>query len=118
MLLGSFQGPVTAETTRLFLTNRDVLAAARSSDEGEKLGISVLPETAAEVAGFAKSTNSAPGLYLMVDVGAMTLDLGRVRVPAGAVPINGRLVFPICRTGATAGRRVIPLVSWTRKNGK
>jgi len=80
MLLGSFQGPVTAETTRLFLTNRDVLAAARSSDEGEKLGISVLPETAAEVAGFAKSTNSAPGLYLMVDVGAMTLDVCAFRL--------------------------------------
>jgi hypothetical protein len=46
-----------------------------SPAEAEKLDITVLPETAAEAAGFAKSINRAPGLYPMVDVGAMTLDV-------------------------------------------
>jgi hypothetical protein len=80
MLFGRFEGPITTETTRLFLKDRHVLAAARSSDEAERLGIAVIPETAAEVAGFAKSTNSSPGLYLMVDVGAMTLDVCAFRL--------------------------------------
>jgi hypothetical protein len=74
LLLASFQTPITVETTRLFLADRHVLAAAGSPVEAEGLGIAIVPETAAEVAGFAKSTNRAPGLYLMVDVGAMTFD--------------------------------------------
>jgi hypothetical protein len=80
LLLAGFGGPVTVETTRLFLADSHVLAAARSASEGDGLGIAAIPETAGEVAGFAKSTDRAPGLYLMVDVGAMTLDICAFRL--------------------------------------
>jgi hypothetical protein len=79
-LLGNLEGPITVERTRLFLADPHVLGAARSPAEAERLGIAVLPETAAEAAGFAKSTNRAPGLYLMIDVGAMTLDVCTFRL--------------------------------------
>jgi hypothetical protein len=59
------------------------MAAAQSAAEAEKLGVAALPETAAEAAGFAKSTNRAPGVYLMVDVGAMTLDVCTFRLSEG-----------------------------------
>lgn len=80
MLLGNLEGPLTVERTRLFLAQPHVVAAAHSAAEAESLGTAVLPETAAEAAGFAKSTNRAPGLYLMVDVGAMTLDVCTFRL--------------------------------------
>jgi hypothetical protein len=73
-LLASLDGPITTEMVRLILTDPNVSAAAKSSNDAEQLGVAVIPETAAEAAGFAKSTNRAPGLYLMVDVGALTLD--------------------------------------------
>ena len=46
----------------------------------ESLGVAVFPEAAAEMTGFAKSTRNAPGLYLLVDVGAMTLDASMFRL--------------------------------------
>lgn len=66
--------PVTVETVRLFLADKHVEDAAESEKAAEDMGVAVFPETAAEMAGFAKSTRNAPGLYLLVDVGAMTLD--------------------------------------------
>jgi hypothetical protein len=80
MLLGNFDGPINVEAMRIFLTDRHVVDAAKSFANSEKLGVAVLPETAAEAAGFAKSTNRAPGVYLMVDVGAMTLDVCAFRL--------------------------------------
>jgi hypothetical protein len=80
LLLASCEGPITMEGTRLFLAESHVLAAGRSAADAEELGVAVIPETAAEAAGFAKSTDSAPGLYLMVDVGAMTLDVCAFRL--------------------------------------
>jgi hypothetical protein len=80
ILLGNFGGVITAESARLFLQHPDVLAAAKSVTEAEQLGVAVLPETAAEAAGFAKSTNRAPGVYVMIDVGAMTLDVCTFRL--------------------------------------
>jgi hypothetical protein len=74
LLLANFGGPLSAEAAQLFLADEHVLAAGGSAVAAEELGVAVIPETAAEAAGFAKSTESAPGLYLMVDVGAMTLD--------------------------------------------
>jgi hypothetical protein len=79
-LLANFGGPLTAKATQLFLADEHVLAAAGSAADAEELGIAVIPETAAEAAGFAKSTDSAPGLYLMVDVGTMTLDVCAFRL--------------------------------------
>lgn len=80
LLLANFDGAVSVETTRLFLAKRQVAATAESAEEGEELGIAAIPETAAEVTGFTKSTNRAPGVYLMVDVGAMTLDVCAFRL--------------------------------------
>jgi len=78
--LADFRKAITVEAARLFLADPHVRAAAASPAEAEALGIAVIPETAAEVAGFAKSTSRAPGLYLMVDVGAMTLDVCTFRL--------------------------------------
>ena len=72
--LSTTDGPVTARATRVFLDHRRVVEAGASRESAEALGVAVFPETAAEMAGFAKSTRSAPDLYLLVDVGAMTLD--------------------------------------------
>ena len=80
LALANFQNAITVEATRLFLANPHVRAAAQSSVEAEALGVAIIPETAAEVAGFAKSTSRARGLYLMVDVGAMTLDICTFRL--------------------------------------
>ena len=52
----------------------------RSADEAEKLGVAALPETAAEAAGFAKSTTEPRVFTWMVDVGAMTLDVCTFRL--------------------------------------
>ena len=65
----------SVESIRSLLRDTDVEDAALSVDCAERLGIAVFPETAAAATGFAKSTRSADGLYLMVDVGAMTLDV-------------------------------------------
>ena len=66
--------PVTVEATRRFLHDPSVAGAGRSEEAAEKLGIAVIPETAAQMTGFSKSTRRASGLYLLVDVGALTLD--------------------------------------------
>ena len=50
------------------------------NQKAEEPGVAVFPETAAETTGFAKSARGAPGLYLLVDVGAMTLDASMFRL--------------------------------------
>ena len=72
--LAKLDCPVTIEATRCFLDDPHVNRSAESEENAEELGVAVLPETAAEMTGFAKSTRGAPGLYLLIDVGAMTLD--------------------------------------------
>ena len=72
--LASSDSPVTAEATQIFLDDPRIVEAGASSRFAEGLGIVVIPETAAAMTGFAKSIRSAPDLYFMVDVGAMTLD--------------------------------------------
>ena len=66
--------PVTVEATRRFLHDRSIAAAGPSEEAAQELGIAVIPETAAQMTGFSKSTRRASGLYLLVDVGALTLD--------------------------------------------
>ena len=68
--LANFDGPITVESVRRLLDKPQILSSA----ESEELGVSVIPEAAAVMTGFARSTRGNPGLYLMVDVGAMTLD--------------------------------------------
>ena len=72
--LAKIDSPVTIDAARLFFNDPHVIEAGASEEAAEKLGVAVLPETAAEMTGFAKSTRGAPGLYLLVDVGALTLD--------------------------------------------
>ena len=72
--LASFDGPITVESVRCILDDPHVMRSAESETCAEELGASVIPEAAAEMTGFARSTRGIPGLYLMVDVGAMTLD--------------------------------------------
>jgi len=80
LLLANDRAPITVELARRFLADNLVSAAADSADDAAKLGVAVTPETAAEAAGFAKSSNTAPGLYLLVDIGAMTLDVCTFRL--------------------------------------
>ncbi len=65
---------ITIQTTQRFLEDPHVVGAERSEKTAEEVGVAIVPETAAGMMGFTRSTRSAPGLYLMVDVGAMTLD--------------------------------------------
>jgi hypothetical protein len=62
-------------STRLALDEPHVVAAGSSEEEAARLGIAIVPEVVAETAGFAQSTRRADGLYIMVDVGAATLDV-------------------------------------------
>lgn len=75
LLMANFGGPLNIEVARRFLRDEKVRATADSEEAAQRLGIAIIPETAAEATGFLKSTQSAPGLYLMVDVGAMTFDV-------------------------------------------
>lgn len=61
--------------TRLALDEPDAAAAGSSENAAARLGIGVVPEVAAETVGFAQSTRRADGLYVMVDIGAATLDV-------------------------------------------
>lgn len=72
--LAGSDGPVTVESVRRFLDKPEVLSSAGSKTCAEELGVSVIPEAVAAMTGFARSTRGNLGLYLMVDVGAMTLD--------------------------------------------
>ena len=74
LLLAGTNTAVTVESTRSALDDRDVKKAGTSEEVDNALAVTVVPEAAAEMTGFAKSTRGAPGLYLLVDVGAMTLD--------------------------------------------
>ena len=70
--LAKIDSPVTVEAARLFLDDPHVVQAGASEETAQDLGVAVFPETAAAVTGFAKSPRNAPGLYLLVDIGAMT----------------------------------------------
>ena len=72
--LAGSDGPITVESVQRFLDKPEVLRSAESKTYAEELGVSVVPEAAAATTGFARSTRGNLGLYLMVDVGAMTLD--------------------------------------------
>ena len=72
--LASSDSPITVESVRRFLNQPQVLSSAESETDAGVQGVAVIPEAAAEMTGFARSTRGVPGLYLLVDVGAMTLD--------------------------------------------
>ena len=72
--LAKIDSPVTLETVQLSLDHPHVVRAGDAAEAAEHLGVAVFPEAAPEMTSFAKSARNAPGLYLLVDVGAMTLD--------------------------------------------
>ena len=78
--LAKMDSSVTLEAVKLFLDDPHVVEAGDTDGAAESLGVAVFPEAAAEMTGFAKSTRNAPGLYLLVDVGAMTLDASMFRL--------------------------------------
>ena len=80
LMLANSGEAVDVEAIRTVAAHEVVMKAARSDSDAEGLGIAVIPETAASATAFAKSTQSATGLYLMVDVGAMTLDVCSFRL--------------------------------------
>lgn len=84
LLLAKSNTAVTVESTRNALDNSDVNRAGTSDEIDNALAVTVIPEAAAEMTGFAKSTRGAPGLYLLIDVGAMTLDTCMFRLNRSA----------------------------------
>jgi len=82
--LAKIDSPVTVEAAQLFLDDPHIVQAGESEEAAERLGVAVFPETAAEMTGFAKSIRNAPGLYLLIDVGAMTLDACMFRLNQNA----------------------------------
>ena len=86
LLLARTGTTVTVETTQTFLDDPDVVEAGATLEADGALAVTVVPEAAAEMTGFSKSTRGAPGLYFLVDVGAMTLDacMFRLNRAAGA----------------------------------
>jgi hypothetical protein len=83
LMLADSGGVATVDGARRFLQHERVKGAALSPKRAEELGIAVVPEVAASATSFAKSIGSVPGLYLMVDVGAMTLDACTFRLVQG-----------------------------------
>jgi len=73
-LAASANTPLTVDSCKIFLDDQQVIGAAGDEAKAANLGIAVIPETAAEATGFFKSNNATQGAYLMVDVGALTLD--------------------------------------------
>ena len=61
LLMANLDAPIVVEMVLRLLGDDKVLATANSPESGQRLGIAVIPETAAAVTGFAKSTHSAPG---------------------------------------------------------
>ena len=65
---------IAADSTQLVLSDSETHEAGQSISAAEELGVAVVPEAAAEMTGFAKSPRIAEGLYMLIDIGAMTLD--------------------------------------------
>lgn len=75
LLLANSGKPIGVETARDILKSGEVERAATSREHAEEIGVAVFPETAAAATAFAKSPGHAHGVYVMIDVGAMTLDV-------------------------------------------
>lgn len=113
LMLASGEEPMTVESVRACADQPEVSKAASSIDEGIALGVAVFPEVAAEVAGFLKSTVGSSGLYFLVDVGAMTLDLCMFRF---AQATTGADKYPLLEAAVhTLG---VEAYHWFREKGR
>lgn len=65
---------ISVPTVRRLLNDPETAAADGSNEASETYGAAVIPEAAASMSGFARSPRVARALYLLIDVGALTLD--------------------------------------------
>lgn len=75
LLLADLDIQIETAATEMVLDEPEILEAGQSIEKAQELGIGVVPESAAEMTGFAKSPSVAEGLYMLVDIGALTLDV-------------------------------------------
>lgn len=73
--VSSEPGDITTDVISKHLGDGDIALAADSNEMSLERGVAVFPEIAAATTSFSKSNERANGLYLIVDVGAMTLDV-------------------------------------------
>jgi hypothetical protein len=83
LLLANSGLPNTSEIITEYLKCKEVISASTTAQNAAELGIAVVPEVAAEVHGFARAKEQPPGLYLMIDVGASTLDVCTININPG-----------------------------------
>jgi hypothetical protein len=83
-LLSLNEADITLQAVQAAFEDKRVIAAVRDKASRGDLGVEVIPEVAAEVVGFARSTRRREGLYVMIDVGAGTLDLCTFRLHSNA----------------------------------
>ena len=75
LLLADLDIQIETASTELVLQEPEILEAGQTVEKAQELGIGVVPESAAEMTGFAKSPSVAEGLYMLIDIGALTLDV-------------------------------------------
>lgn len=75
MRLSQSPNEVTFSDAAAMLGRDDVVRASTSNEKSLEQGVAVFPEIAAATTSFSKSNERANGLYLIVDVGAMTMDV-------------------------------------------
>lgn len=80
LLLADSGLSITTQSCSSTINRRDVQDLAKSDESLLARGISVVPEVAAEVAGWARTTKRQDGLYAMIDIGAATLDICTFRL--------------------------------------
>lgn len=73
--LSSLPDETTTGIVSTTLRSGKLARAAESNDTSLQQGVAVFPEIAAATTSFSKSNDRTNGLYLIVDVGAMTLDV-------------------------------------------
>lgn len=93
LLLADSGLPITTESCRSTINRDDVRDLAKTDETLLARGISVVPEVAAEVAGWARSTKRQDGLYAMIDIGAATLDICTFRLNRNEVGDNRYNIF-------------------------
>ena len=84
MRLSQSPNEIAFSDVATMMGRNDVVLASASNEKSLEQGVAVFPEIAAATTSFSKSNERANGLYLIVDVGAMTMDvcafcLGRKR---------------------------------------
>ena len=75
MQLSQLPNKIAFSDVTVMLEREDIVRASTSNEESLKQGVAVFPEIAAATTSFSKSNERANGLYLIVDVGAMTMDV-------------------------------------------